>query len=116
MLETAARAIVQPQSTGIGKGGTRPDVLNLATLAKLREILAQCLHDLRFLGTKSREVDFWLSKVDAPGARLSGVRDQLGGVEDRFGGNAADVQTGAARLLESVDQGDLDALVCGRKR
>ena len=46
---------------------------------------------------------------------LADVGDELGGVQHRLGGNAADVQAGAAGTLAGLDQRDLDAVVGGQE-
>ena len=43
------------------------------------------------------------------------VGDELGGVQQRLGRDAADVQAGAAGAFARLDQGDRDAVVGGEE-
>ena len=62
------------------------------------------------------QIDLRRAKIDAARCRFFTLAQDLGGVEQRFGRNAADVQTDAAEARVLLDESDLLALVRGVKR
>ncbi len=100
---------------GIGKYGASFHHLDLAALAQLQQVLGQSIDDLASLVAKGVEVHFRLGEMNAPLVAFPCVGDQLGGVQEGLGENAADVEAGTARLGARVDQRHLHPLV-GRQK
>ena len=87
------------------------DVFHLAALGQFAQVLGQTIDDLVPVVAHPGQVDPRRLEMNAQGVALPRVGDELGGVQQRLGGDAAHVQAGAAQLLGRVDQGDFHALV-----
>ena len=62
------------------------------------------------------EIDLGLAEREAHVGSFLGVGDHLGGVEQRLGRDAADVQADAAQLWVALDENDLFAEIGGAER
>ena len=87
--------------------------LDLAPLRQLGQTASQLRHDAALPGAELPPIDVRRSEVDAVGGERRRLVDHPGGVEQRLGRNAADVQAHAAEIRGRFDQHDLAAQVGG---
>ena len=80
------------------------------------EVAGQRVDDLLPVAADGVDVDLRRAEADADVGGVAGVGDELGGVQQRLGRDAADVQAGAAGPLAGVDERDLEAVVGGEER
>ena len=71
---------------------------------------------LFFQSSSFGEVDLRRAVFDAVMAHLADFVDDLGGVQQRLGRNAADVEADAAQHRPAFDQRDLEAEIGGAER
>ena len=95
-----ARAPLRPCAASRAPTGRRPACLTTLVLP------------LEQLG----QVDFRRAEVDAVRAHLADFVDDLGGMQQRLGGNAAHVEADAAQHGPAFDQRDLEAEIGGAER
>src|SRR5207237_9986977 len=90
--------------------------IDLALLHENLESAGQ-LRDYRALpGTQALQVELRRAESDAARAHLLGILDDLGGVQERFRRNAADVEAQAAELLPALDERHLEPEICRSER
>src|SRR5262249_26287332 len=77
------------------------------------QVVGEFADDVHPVIANAGNVDARLFEMDAEFGGVAGVGNELGGVQERLGRNAADMQTGAAGLLAGVDESDLHALIGG---
>jgi hypothetical protein len=90
-----------------------PHHLHLAALREVGEARRQLADDLLLEGAQLAEVDPRLAEIDAMGGRRLHFGHEGREVEQRLGGNAADVEAHAAQRGVALDQHDPLAQVCG---
>ena len=78
--------------------------LDLALLGQHAQAAGQLLDDRALPAAQLLEVDLRRAEGDAMGAHLLGVLDDLGRMQQRLGGNAADIQTHAAQRRPTLHQ------------
>ena len=89
------------------------DDRDLARLGEAGEPAGQLLDHAVLPAAQRVDVDGGCGEADAEMAHLLGLGDHLGGVEQRLGGDAADVEADAAQGRPALDQDDLAAQVGG---
>ena len=90
--------------------------LDVAALGQAGNALAQFLEDGILPGAQLVQIDMRRAKSDALTGGIVRFADQIGGMQQGFGGNAAPVKADAAQTGLLLDQNDLLALVGGIKR
>src|SRR6516165_9679495 len=99
MLEVPARAVAELQCPRINERGPALGEFNLAALAQFKQVLAQSIDDFLPMAAHAVNVNSRRTEVDAEPTGIARVGDELGGVQQRLGWDAADEQTRAARPL-----------------
>ena len=92
---------------GVGEGGPALDDLDLGLLQQGGDAVVELFDDPILPRHRLRQVDGRFGGGDAERAAVGGLADRLefrGGMDDRLGRNAADVQAGAAETVAAVDQ------------
>src|SRR5262249_12030501 len=91
------------------------DVRDLARFGEAGEVAGHLVHDLLRGRADAVHVDLGVAELHAKVGGVAGLGDELGGVQQRLGRDAADVQAGAAGPVTGVDERDLEALVGGEE-
>src|SRR5262249_4692462 len=114
-LEAIAIASLHLDRVGIDELAEAVHQVDLAQLRQTDEVLRQRIDDL--LPVSADAVDAYLrgGELEADVFGVLGVGDEFRSVEDGLGGDAADVQTGAAGAFAVLDEGDLEAVVGGEE-
>ena len=87
--------------------------LHLAALGQPGQAAGQLLDNQVLPAAQLVEIHHGRVEGDAVAGHLLGLGDDLGGVQQRLGGDAADVEADAAEGRVALDQHDLLAEVCG---
>ena len=84
-------------------------VVDLVLLEQELDALGQGLHDLVLVAQHRRQVELDAAHLDAvPGHAVPGLLEQMRGVQQRLGRDAADIEAGAAERAALLDAGDLE--------
>jgi len=79
-----------------------------------RDSTGQGAHHLVLAREHLAQIEFDVACLDAVrGQPVAQVVVVMGGIEERLGGNAANVEAGAAQRTAAFDAGDLHAQLCG---
>jgi hypothetical protein len=91
---------------GVDEPAGAGDGLDAATLQRPLQALVHLLDDVVLVPVERGDLDALVGQRDAVGLGVLGVLGDLGGLQDRLGGDAAPVQAGAAdlRLLDQHDR------------
>ena len=93
------------------------DVIDLVLLHQEFDALGQALHGIFLLAHHLRQVDLDPAGLDAePFEIILGRREQFRRVQQRLGGDAADIEAGAAEHAALVDDGGLQAKLAATDR
>ena len=92
------------------------DHFDLALLREHRQAADQLADDLVLPLEQLGQLDFRRTEIDAMRAHLADFVDDLGGMQQRLGGNAAHVEADAAQHGPAFDQRDLEAEIRGAER
>ena len=96
--------------------GAREDG-DLTALGELGDAPDELRDDVVFFLQQRGEVEFDAAEFDAVGGGVRAGEDKLlGGMKQRFAGDAADVEASAAEGAAFVDEGDFEAELRGAKR
>ena len=84
------------------------DVVDLVFLEQELDALGQALHDLVLVGQHRRQVELDAADLDPVLAEaVADLLEQMEECEQRLGGDAADIEAGAAESAALLDAGDL---------
>src|SRR5438105_4905175 len=86
---------------------------HLSLLGHLRQPRGESTNNFAFPGAQSFEIDLWVGERYTAIGEMRRFIDDLGGVQQRLGGNAADVQTDATERGVALDQDDGESEVGG---
>ena len=92
------------QRIGRGEGALAGDDRDLALLGHAREAAGQALDHALLPAAQLGEIDFGLGEGDAVLAEIRGLVDDLGRMQQRLGGDAADIEADAAEHRPAFDQ------------
>ena len=90
--------------------------VDLALLGEHGQAVGQLRDHLVLPGTQLVPIDLRRRENDAACRHVGGILDHLGGVQQRLGRNAADVQADAAEHRPALDQRDLEPEIGGAER
>ena len=111
----AAVGFVDLQGVGVEEAGVPLHVGQLARPDELTQALRHLGDDRVLGGPQLGEVDRGRGKLDAPVLGFSCLVEELGNVQEGFGGDAASIEADAAGVGFWIDQGDIQPQVCGLK-
>ena len=99
---------------GAGDAARRRGSVDLVLLAQERDAVGVALHALVLVGQhRARDRASGVDLDAHAGEAVAGLLEELGGVQQRLGGDAADVEAGAAVRRALLDDGDLQAELGG---
>ena len=96
VLEAVAGAALDLHGLAVEESTLADDVIDLARLGEPAEVAGQRLDDFLGVAANRVHVDLGGGELEADAGGVAGVGDDLGGVQQRLGGDAADVEAGAA--------------------
>ncbi len=111
VLKAHGRPVGDLQRVCIDEAGVAVDLRDAAFLGAIDEAGGHAIHDLGAAGAQLVEIDFRFAECQAEVGGVAGGMDGVGDMQQRFGGDAADMQAGAAELGPRVDERGLDAAV-----
>src|SRR5205823_491989 len=99
----------------VDEAGAGLERLDVALLGQRGEPAAERVDDLQPVAADAVDVDLRLAELNAEQGRIASVGDQLGGVQQGLGRNAADAEAGTAEAVGVVNKDDGHPLVGGEE-
>src|SRR5262249_2218198 len=96
------------EHVGTDEASDAAHYLDLALLREHREPTRELRDHGSLPVAQPRAIDLWLAEGDPARRHLLGILDHLGGVQQRLGGNAADVQAHSAQRRLTLDECHLE--------